>query len=285
MTVDVEDYFHVSVVRRRGAARRAGTSCESRVGANTERLLDDLRRARRCHGDVLRARLGGRALSRARAAIVAGGHELASHGYAHRLIYDQTPDAFRDDVRRAKALLEEIGGVRGPRLSGAELLGDAAIAVGARRPDRGRLHATTPASFRSATIATASPTRRGTRTSSARGRRHRRGAGLDGALGPMTTAGRRAAATSGSCRMRGRAGASARERAGAAAGDLLPAPVGDRSGAAAPPRRPPQPVPPLPQPARTERAARAAAERLPVRPARRRRSRVCRFCPASRSAA
>ena len=34
--------------------------------------------------------------------IAARGHEIASHGYAHRLVYDQTPAAFRDDVRRAK---------------------------------------------------------------------------------------------------------------------------------------------------------------------------------------
>ena len=43
--------------------------------------------------------------------IVAAGHELASHGYAHRLIYNQTPEEFRQDVRRAKALLEDAGGV------------------------------------------------------------------------------------------------------------------------------------------------------------------------------
>jgi polysaccharide deacetylase family protein (PEP-CTERM system associated) len=40
------------------------------------------------------------------------GHEIASHGYAHRLIYHQTPEAFRDDVRRAKDLLESSAGVR-----------------------------------------------------------------------------------------------------------------------------------------------------------------------------
>ena len=38
------------------------------------------------------------------------GHEIASHGYSHRLIYDQTLTAFRDDVRRAKALLEDASG-------------------------------------------------------------------------------------------------------------------------------------------------------------------------------
>jgi polysaccharide deacetylase family protein (PEP-CTERM system associated) len=36
---------------------------------------------------------------------------LASHGFAHRLIYEQERGAFRDDIRRAKGLLEQIGGV------------------------------------------------------------------------------------------------------------------------------------------------------------------------------
>jgi polysaccharide deacetylase family protein (PEP-CTERM system associated) len=38
------------------------------------------------------------------------GHEIASHGYAHELVYGQTPSLFRDDVRKAKAILEDILG-------------------------------------------------------------------------------------------------------------------------------------------------------------------------------
>jgi polysaccharide deacetylase family protein (PEP-CTERM system associated) len=43
--------------------------------------------------------------------IVAGGHELASHGYAHQRADGQTPDVFRADVGRARRLLEDLGGV------------------------------------------------------------------------------------------------------------------------------------------------------------------------------
>ncbi len=43
--------------------------------------------------------------------IAAGHHEIASHGYGHRLVYDLTPEEFREDVRRAKGLLEDIGGM------------------------------------------------------------------------------------------------------------------------------------------------------------------------------
>jgi polysaccharide deacetylase family protein (PEP-CTERM system associated) len=38
--------------------------------------------------------------------IAAEGHEIASHGYAHRLVYDITPAAFREDLRRSRDVLE-----------------------------------------------------------------------------------------------------------------------------------------------------------------------------------
>ncbi|MGI9026207.1 MAG: XrtA system polysaccharide deacetylase, partial [Burkholderiaceae bacterium] len=44
-------------------------------------------------------------------AIVAGGHELASHGYGHLRASEQTPLEFTSDIVRAKKLLEDIGGV------------------------------------------------------------------------------------------------------------------------------------------------------------------------------
>jgi polysaccharide deacetylase family protein (PEP-CTERM system associated) len=49
--------------------------------------------------------------------IAAGGHEVASHGYGHDLLGDLTPNDFRADVTRSKALLEDISGraVRGYR--------------------------------------------------------------------------------------------------------------------------------------------------------------------------
>ena len=42
--------------------------------------------------------------------IHAQGHELACHGYAHRMIYTMTPEEFRDDVRRAKQAIERAAG-------------------------------------------------------------------------------------------------------------------------------------------------------------------------------
>ena len=109
MTVDVEDYFQVSAFDH-VVKRDAWPGMESRVVANTERLLRlfdefDVRGTFFVLGWV--AERHPSLVQK----IVARGHELASHGYGHRLVYSQTPDEFRNDVRRAKRLLEDAGGV------------------------------------------------------------------------------------------------------------------------------------------------------------------------------
>ena len=38
------------------------------------------------------------------------GHEVASHGWAHRRVHTQTPEEFREDVRRSKDALEQVTG-------------------------------------------------------------------------------------------------------------------------------------------------------------------------------
>jgi polysaccharide deacetylase family protein (PEP-CTERM system associated) len=110
MTVDVEDYFHVSVFDD-VMPRERWPSLESRVTANTGRLLDLFDRFGVRGTFFVLGWVGERHPSLVKA-IVCRGHELASHGYAHRLVYGQTPQAFRDDVRRAKALLEDAAGVQ-----------------------------------------------------------------------------------------------------------------------------------------------------------------------------
>ena len=108
MSIDVEDYFHVSAFD--GIVPRSEwATMESRVTRNTERLLDIFRE----HGVRSTFFVLGWVAERHPGlvrAIADAGHEIASHGYAHRLIYDQTLTAFRDDVRRAKSLLEDACG-------------------------------------------------------------------------------------------------------------------------------------------------------------------------------
>jgi polysaccharide deacetylase family protein (PEP-CTERM system associated) len=115
MTVDVEDYFHASVFDR-AVSRGSWHERESRVVANTGRLLEFFDR-RQVRGTFFVLGWVAERFPSLVRAIAAGGHELASHGFHHQLIYTQTPEQFREDVRRAKAVIEDAGGaaVRGYR--------------------------------------------------------------------------------------------------------------------------------------------------------------------------
>ena len=109
MSVDVEDYFQVSAFDR-VVDRSSWEGRESRVVANTNRLLDLFDEAQTRVTFFVLGWIAERHPELVRS-IVARGHELASHGYGHELVYNLTPDQFRDDVRRAKAVLEHTGGV------------------------------------------------------------------------------------------------------------------------------------------------------------------------------
>ena len=109
MTIDVEDYFQVSAFAPH-IARDSWDHQECRIERNMDRILTMLEE----HGAHATFFTLGWVAERYPALvrrIVAGGHELASHGYAHLRASDQTPTEFRDDVSRAKKLLEDIGGV------------------------------------------------------------------------------------------------------------------------------------------------------------------------------
>jgi polysaccharide deacetylase family protein (PEP-CTERM system associated) len=110
MTIDVEEHFHASVFN--GIVhRRDWDDIESRVCANTDRLLELLADAGVSGTFFVLGCVAKRHPHQVRR-IVAGGHEVASHGYWHELIYEQTQAAFREDVRRAKDVLESLSGTR-----------------------------------------------------------------------------------------------------------------------------------------------------------------------------
>ena len=120
MSVDVEDYFHVSVFEKT-VDRSRWDSLESRVRANTARLLD-LFDEHGVRGTFFILGWVAERYPELVRTIAERGHELASHGYAHRLVYDQTPEAFREDIRRAKDLIESaaalpVRGYRAPSFS------------------------------------------------------------------------------------------------------------------------------------------------------------------------
>lgn len=85
-------------------------SFTSRVDRNVERILDILDEHKvqatffvlgwigETNPDVVRR-------------IVRRGHEIACHGYRHRLVYDMNKVTFREDTRKAKRILEDLAGV------------------------------------------------------------------------------------------------------------------------------------------------------------------------------
>lgn len=109
MTIDVEDYFQVSAFAPY-IARADWDRLACRTPANIERILAMLDEAGVKATFFTLGWIAERHPQLVRD-IVAAGHELASHGYGHERASDLSPTAFSDDVRRAKQLLEDIGGV------------------------------------------------------------------------------------------------------------------------------------------------------------------------------
>ncbi len=107
-TVDVEDYFHVAALSS-AIPRDSWSSRELRVEANTDRLLGVLaEREVRATFFVL-GWVAERTPTLVRR-IAAAGHEVACHGYSHKLVYRQTPAEFREETVRAKGCLEDTLG-------------------------------------------------------------------------------------------------------------------------------------------------------------------------------
>src|SRR5436190_512980 len=110
LTVDVEDYYHVSGFE--GVIDRdRWDDFEPRVGVSTDRLLDCLAAANVRATFFVLGWVAERQPSLVRA-IRAAGHEVGSHGHGHRLIYEQTPDEFRADLRRSLDVLQDCLGER-----------------------------------------------------------------------------------------------------------------------------------------------------------------------------
>jgi len=154
LTVDVEDYFHVTAFES-VISPADWDRYPLRVSDNTRRILDLFDRfavkgtffilgwvAERDPGLVREIRQRG--------------HEIACHGYGHRLIYRIGAEAFRTDVRRAKTLLEGITGepVIGYRAPSYSITGASLWALDIRSR---KASPTIPASFQSCTTSTACP--------------------------------------------------------------------------------------------------------------------------------
>lgn len=107
-TVDVEDYYHVSAFAR--TVRPAEwDQYPSRVVASTQRVLDLLETAG-VRGTFFVLGWVAHRFPRLVRDIQRAGHEIGCHSYWHRLVYEQTPEQFRDDLRLGCAAIEDVTG-------------------------------------------------------------------------------------------------------------------------------------------------------------------------------
>jgi polysaccharide deacetylase family protein (PEP-CTERM system associated) len=108
MTIDVEDYFQVSAFASL-VARDDWDTMDCRVERNVDAILALLADAGVTATFFTLGWIAER-YPQVVQRIAQAGHEIASHGFAHRRASEQTPEQFRADVRLAKAILEDIAG-------------------------------------------------------------------------------------------------------------------------------------------------------------------------------
>lgn len=110
LSFDLEEHFQVSAFWS-PMRRRHWDQLESRVERNTRKIVDLLTMS----GAKATFFILGWVAERQPALVkylVDAGHEVASHGYGHELVTTQSPVVFREDVRKAKSILEDLSGRR-----------------------------------------------------------------------------------------------------------------------------------------------------------------------------
>ena len=109
LSVDVEDWFQVGAFEHT-IDRRDWDGLELRVGDNVARILDLFDEAG-VKATFFTLGWVAERNRRAMRAIVERGHELASHGYDHTRVFTFTREEFSQDIAKARAILEDAGGV------------------------------------------------------------------------------------------------------------------------------------------------------------------------------
>jgi len=110
ITVDVEDYFHVSAFEH-CYDRSIWDTLECRIERNVERILERFSQAG-VRGTFFTLGWVAERYPQLVRRIADGGHEIASHGAAHVRIPRQTPQQFRNDVEGTRKRLEDVSGRR-----------------------------------------------------------------------------------------------------------------------------------------------------------------------------
>lgn len=129
LTVDVEDYFHVTAFAD-SVDRKDWDNQPLRVESNTHRLMDLFDEAQVKATFFVLGWVADKSRSLV-SEIAQRGHEVACHGYSHQLIYNQTLEVFREETIRSKFLLEDIvqAPVRGYRAASYSITRDSLWAL------------------------------------------------------------------------------------------------------------------------------------------------------------
>lgn len=106
MTVDVEDYFQVQAFAG-NISRESWSTISRRVETNVDRLLELFAANGVCATFFSLGWIAERHPAMMRR-VADAGHELASHGYDHRLVNELTPELFREDIRWTKDIIEAV---------------------------------------------------------------------------------------------------------------------------------------------------------------------------------
>ena len=110
LSIDVEDYFHATALSQ-SIPRSTWDATEHHVIANTNRLLNLLSDAETSATFFVLGWVAERYPSLVRD-IQRCGHEIACHGYSHKLIHEQSRRQFVEETAKAKEILEHITGER-----------------------------------------------------------------------------------------------------------------------------------------------------------------------------
>lgn len=105
-SIDVEEHFQVTAFAN-AVDMASWSGHESRVVRNTRVLLEMLSK-RGTRGTFFVLGWIAKHHPQLIREIAGGGHEIASHGMNHQLIYNQSPEKFREETRSAKHLLEDL---------------------------------------------------------------------------------------------------------------------------------------------------------------------------------
>ncbi len=118
LTIDIEDYFQVRAFSDI-ISYESWDDYGCRIERNADRLLEILSHSVRNSQSGIANQMKGTFFVLGWIAeryadlvrrIQKEGHEIACHGYAHKLIYKQTKEEFREDIRKAKIILEDVTG-------------------------------------------------------------------------------------------------------------------------------------------------------------------------------